>query len=377
MNSGYVECTITTCAVTGAAGSGKSHTMSLVFNEDPPAIRQSTGLCQPVRAISTVVGTSDSGSSEWTRVDEVRVLSRVAEATSVTDTKEHPTMQYPFSFAHANSDVSSVTKGSSNSSQKTELEKQAPHTGVVDELLGILALLLKVSRGRRQVTKLHFLYFLDSGGQPQFHELLPSFVPNLSAILFVLKLSEKLSHNPNVEFYEKGELVCSYPSPYSHEQILKRCIRALKPEKRSTENSSSTSSCIAMVGTHRDLEHLCEGETREEKDQKLIDILQPTFDNDLIFYENVKKLIFPVNAKEPSQEDKAVAHDLMEEIIRLSTPKPFRIPLPWFILEQVLRKLAKEKGTGVMHIDRCREVAKTLHIEHGAFDTALKFLVSL
>ena len=127
-----MECTITTCAVTGAAGSGKSHTMSLVFNEDPPAIRQSTGLCQPVRAISTVVGTSDSGSSEWTRVDEDRVLSRVVEATSV-----HPTMQNPLLPAHASSDVSSVTKGSSNSSQKTELEKQAPHTGVVDELLEI------------------------------------------------------------------------------------------------------------------------------------------------------------------------------------------------------------------------------------------------
>jgi len=36
MENGYVECTMTTCAVTGASGSGKSHTMSLVFNEDPP-----------------------------------------------------------------------------------------------------------------------------------------------------------------------------------------------------------------------------------------------------------------------------------------------------------------------------------------------------
>jgi len=198
--------------------------MSLVFNEDPPAVRKSTGLCQPVRAISTVVGTSDSGNSEWTRVDEDTVLSIVAGATSVT---EHSTKQTSFLHAHASLDVSSDIKGSSNTSRETEIEKQAPHTGVVDELLEKLALLLRVFRGRRQVTKLQFLYFLDSGGQPQFHELLPSFVPNLSVILFVLKLSEKLSHIPKVEFYEKGELVCSYPSPYSHVQILKRCIRSL------------------------------------------------------------------------------------------------------------------------------------------------------
>ena len=76
--------------LTGVSGSGKSHTMSLVFNEDPPAVRESTGLCQPVRAISTVVGTSESGSSEWTIVDEDEVLSRVAGATSVTNSKEQP-----------------------------------------------------------------------------------------------------------------------------------------------------------------------------------------------------------------------------------------------------------------------------------------------
>ena len=85
-----MECTMTTCAVTGASGSGKSHTMSLVFNEDPPAVRNSTGLCEPVRAISTVVGTSESDSSEWTIVDEDEVLSRVAGATSVTNSKEQP-----------------------------------------------------------------------------------------------------------------------------------------------------------------------------------------------------------------------------------------------------------------------------------------------
>jgi len=81
-----------------------------------------------------------SGSSEWTRVDEDKVLNIVARATS-------------------------VTKGSLNTSRKTKLEKQAPQAGVVDELLEKLAVFLKLSRGRRQVTKLHFLYFLDSGGQ--------------------------------------------------------------------------------------------------------------------------------------------------------------------------------------------------------------------
>ena len=108
MENGYVECTMTTCAVTGASGSGKSHTMSLVFNEDPPAVRESTGLCEPVRAISTVVGASESGSSEWTVVDEDEVLSRVAGATSVTNRKEQPTFLSKDASEHSGSSDAKV-----------------------------------------------------------------------------------------------------------------------------------------------------------------------------------------------------------------------------------------------------------------------------
>ena len=79
--------------------------------------------------------------------------------------------------------------------------------------------------------------------------------------------------------------------------MLKHCIRALQPEKQSTANSSSNSPCIAIVGTHSDLELSCEGETREEKNQILLNLLQPTFENNLIFYENVKKLRISGNPK--------------------------------------------------------------------------------
>ena len=280
MENGYVECTITTCAVTGAAGSGKSHTMYLALNEDPPDVRQSTGLVEPVRALSNVVGSSESGSSEWNRVDEDKLLGIVAGATSVANAEEQPAVQTsPSPPTHSTTEESTNeeslstpsplatpsrsnsytpqdmpsslpfqaevlsthgTKMQPESSSKSEQiskseihrlaseadiseqvsESELPsHTEVVDEQLMKLAGLLKKPVGKRRVTKLDFLYFLDSGGQPQFHELLPSFVPNLSTILFVLKLSEKLSQHPVIEYYQEGKSACSYQSPYSHEQI--------------------------------------------------------------------------------------------------------------------------------------------------------------
>jgi len=432
---------MTTCAVTGAAGSGKSCTMYLVLNEDPPDVRQSTGLVEPVRALSTVVGagSSESGSSEWSRVDEDKLLGVVVEATSVTNAEEQPAVQTSVSppthstieettakettieesitedftteettteettieestMEKSTTEESTTEESSSTvlatpkdkctheqldssskagiSEQVSKLE-QASHIEAVDEQLTKLAGLLKKPVDRGRVTKLDFLYFLDSGGQPQFHDLLSSFIPNLSTILFVLKLSEKLSQCPVIEYYQEDKSVCSYQSPYTHEQILKHSFRALQPEKRSIESGSSSSPHVAVVGTHRDQESQCEGETREEKNQKLLDLLRPRFGDSLIFYHQLKELIFPVNAKNPTQEDKAVAGELREATIHSSAAKPVQIPLPWFTLEQVLRKLVKERGTGVMHIDECREIAGRLHIKPSAFDAALKYLVSL
>ena len=579
MKNGYVECTITTCAVTGAAGSGKSHTMYLVLNEDQPEVRQSTGLVEPVRALSMVVGagTSESGSSKWSRVDEDRLLGIVAGAISVTNAEGQPAVQtspssptlstteescstalplhtphnmeqpawysepvisgtssplaspltqeqsesyskidtygtslplaspqdihtqeqpegyskvdiygtslplaspqdihtqaqpdgyskvdiygtslplaspqdihtqeqpegyskvdiygtslplaslqdihteeQPESYSKVDIYGTSLplaspqgihtqelpksssqvyisgtslaqatpqdmcTQEQSQSSSETDISdlvsksEQASHTEIVDEVVVKLASLLDKPVGRRRVTKLDFLYFLDSGGQPQFHELLPSFVPNLSTILFVLKLSEKLNQHPVIEYYEENRSVSSYQSPYTHEQILKHCIRALQPENRPSESGSSPN--IAVVGTHRDLESQCEGETRGDKNRKLFDLLQPRFGDSLIFYDQLTDLIYPINAKNPSQEDKKVAGELRKATIRSSSPKPVQIPLPWFMLEQVLRKLAKKRGTGIMHIEECRKVASILHIKPSAFDAALKYLVSL
>jgi len=388
---------MTTCAVTGAAGSGKSCTMYLVLNEDPPDLRQSTGLVEPVRALSTVVGAAESGSSEWSRVDEDKLVDIVAGAASVTNAVKLPSVQTSSSpptlslpekslstslpvETSRNMHAQEQPESSSEAeiSQQVSKSEQSSHTEVIDELLiKVAGLLKKPAVDKRQVAKLDFVYFLDSGGQPQFHELLPSFVQSLSNVLFVLKLSEKLSQHPVIEYYQEGKSTCSYRSPYSHEEIMKHCIRALQPENRYTKGGSSSSPHVAVVGTHRDQESLCEGETREEKNQKLLDLLQSRFGDSLIFYDGLKELIFPVNAKNPIHEDRAVAGVLREATIRSSVPKPVQIPIPWFLLEQVLRKLAKERGTGIMHIDECREIASRLHIKSSAFDAALKYLVNL
>ena len=44
---------------------------------------------------------------------------------------------------------------------------------------------------------------IDSGGQPQFHEVCPAFIGNTIDIIFVMKLSEGLDEDPVVNIIMK------------------------------------------------------------------------------------------------------------------------------------------------------------------------------
>ena len=52
-----------------------------------------------------------------------------------------------------------------------------------------------------------WVYFTDSGGQPQYHELLPLFVRHISSALCVTRLTDQLDEIQEVEYYQKGKQV--------------------------------------------------------------------------------------------------------------------------------------------------------------------------
>ena len=79
------------------------------------------------------------------------------------------------------------------------------------------------------LSMLHKLQIIDSGGQPQFHEVLPIFLRKMSVYAFVFKLSEELSSYPLVEYFEAGVKVGKsytscllYTSPSPRDATLSR-----------------------------------------------------------------------------------------------------------------------------------------------------------
>ena len=209
-----------------------------------------------------------------------------------------------------------------------------------------------------------WIQFIDSGGQLQYHDILPLFIQDPMVTIFVVKLSEDLSHHPTIEYYgADGTAVGKpYQSSLSHKQILQNCLGAIR--------SQDAHPLIIIVGTHRDTKDSC-AETIQEKNQQLKALLDSTF-NVLYCGEGMKELIFAVNGLSPEDVDRHVAETLRKEIMSMSPQQLIKMPIAWFGLEVDLRRSSHD---GVLSLVECQVSAKKFHIDGDAFSAALHHLV--
>ena len=209
-----------------------------------------------------------------------------------------------------------------------------------------------------------WIHFIDSGGQLEYHDILPLFIQKPAVAIFVLNLSEELSHQPTIEYYGADGKPVSRPyrSSLSHKQILQHCLGAMC--------SQDARPLIITVGTHRDAADRC-SESIAEKSQKLKALLDAGSFRIVFNGERLKEVVFSVNGKTPQDVDRHVAKVLREEIISVC-PQPIKMPIAWFGLEVLLQRSSHD---GILSLVECQGCAKWLHIEGDAFSAALHHLV--
>ena len=96
-----------------------------------------------------------------------------------------------------------------------------------------------------------------------------------------------------------------------------------------------------IVGTHRDLEHMC-SESREEKERKLSNMVRSFDLEDNVVYADpkCKKLIFAVNAKDPNEADYEMGRKVMEAVMDEDGAEIINMPLKFHVLEETLREMS-------------------------------------
>ena len=416
LKRGYIESHAIVSVLTGAAGSGKTHVKYLLFKKKPPTVRISTPLMEsPVRALS--LARVNAGDDEWHEVDDDEQLEMIAAAlttgdvptkpasestsqeavqtqqpqSSDTASAEQPPASQTTTANHADPLSTSLDQNAMFSpstehpqlpqlttalASTTQPDQESDDSGVGEELIRLML----TSTKSKKLLQADRIYLFDSGGQLVFHELLRLFLHRESVTIFVTKLNERLDHHPMIEYYGKEgrPLNRPHPSPLSHEDILKYSFRAVQSQACIEGESEDIAPKLLVVGTHRDKERGC-SESRKEKNEKLKALLAPAFQKMLLYYgEEMKELIFPVNAKNPSKHDYEVAKGLRKAILSaVSSLQCHKTPLGWHILEIALRRLAASKRRSILSRQECLQVARKLHLSAEEFDAALDHLRKL
>ena len=424
LKKGYVDCHIWKVLVTGAAGSGKTSLKHRLFGKDPPSLRCSTALAEAaIRAISReIVGTDQT---DWFRVThnelmgmlggalkagvpmeelpsqtpELADYKKTTKVVSTDDSKEstkanvtvgyspNPTFEITESIAHKKSTTVSHTGhskqsekhyGSSSSSALPSTETTAASltaTSIptqVSSSKGELVKLVEKSQGSKRFLELQWIHFIDSGGQPQFHEVLPAFIRNTTVTIFVMKLSERLDDHPVIKYYDENGQLCGKPFHHAltNEQMLQCCVRTILSQPSREGKYSKT----LIVGTHRDKESYF-SESRTAKNRKLLKMLKPSLQEQLVYYNLGTEVIFPINAKKPKKQDHKVCAEIRKQIEdKKNAPPPYKIPISWFLLEQ---DIITASWGGVISKSECLGLAALLNINGDALKAALEYFDDL
>ena len=369
MEKGVLPTTNHNIVLLGVAGGGKTHTMYLLLERNPPKERSSTPCAE--RPVQTTHGKQDEG--RWVEVDpedQVQMVAKLAKALpgptkQACSHQPGPTPQPSSSQPQTTSVPLPVSLQSSTMKELSLISRN-------ERFQRLVVFAMQDCHTAAPVEEVHFINLIDSGGQQQFHEVLPDFLPGIDALLLVHNASQPLDHYPKVELYEKNKRVGSCRSPLTNLQIIQRCLQTVQAQL-----VRGQCPVIVFVGTHGDLEQSWP-EAREVKNAKLMELLTPEIAKHVIFFgQSLNEPLCVINAKTPGPKDKKLAFDLRKVIEKLSPAMSHLIPLQWLGLVQALHGLAKDLGRGVLSKEECLEVALTLQFTLESLENALRYLGEL
>ena len=411
----------------GAGGVGKSSLISLFLGKQRDLVRKSTAVAEeslhvcPVRDVSTETFTPD-----WEKVNTFRLTSMVAhtshhlisskragkdkenkseeteEEEGVEDRQlsgEKISQPTTTNAAEAFLAVPKTPKSKAFSKFKSFLrsglgilmKKPSPSLTTTlkddpDNIMGHFAKFqedlkkeMLESKEVRDFIVSHSIRILDSGGQPQFHELVSILLPGITGIISVFKLSQLLSLHGEVVWYKDGEKVnVPYPSYLTNEQVIRHDLQAI--QSQASSNGVEDVPNLAFVGTF--LDHICTEESPDEKDKRLhsmiTEILPEEMQQCVITNGgSLHHVTFRVNARTPSPTDFKTVGRLKEALVSQSRAKAKDLPLKWAGLEAALRVMMEKLDRQVLSRQECEFIGHNLGFESLSLNAALKYLCEL
>ena len=233
--------------------------------------------------------------------------------------------------------------------------------------------LVKKQKGSADSSRLDLVHFIDTGGQPEYMESVPSLIHHCNLAMLAVNLKYDVDEYPPIHYHEKGrKYKRSMRSQFSNRQIIQKLASTLQAKRFAQREGQCFR--LLVVATHRDCVPLFTRlRTRVRAyHQALAKIFLPACEKELICYSD-KKIPFVLNLKKPNHYDVAKLDLIRQKVDESGVGEVVKTPGAFFIFEQVLMEFAEKGGRNILHIDECFQVGEELKMGPDSVRSALIF----
>ena len=346
---------------------GKSSLFNVLLGKNPDIVRNSTGafdrkLVQAKVAVTTL--TSQSKSS-WHLIcikDEISRLRSIIEG--VIEKQKSAEVGLPADFISHN-----------KPQMKVEEELFKPPVAVPAEI--------------KYASSLMVCY--DSGGQPEFFDVMPALTTIPTGNIMVFNLTKDLDSKIDSEFYEEGESSQSqYQAHYTTAELMKTAIANIQSysaaEKISSDisiaSSGSNAGCLLVVGTHLDL---CD--KTNHKKQQMITKMERVMCNDILAGKPMQmvhcdsdgRIIHCISNKDSVGRDKAAQkiRTAIEDMSKQHEKSYSEVPINWLLFQLEIQLEMQHTGKEYIGWNKCVEIAKDCYIKENEVGSVLMYFHEL
>ena len=242
------------------------------------------------------------------------------------------------------------------------------------------------SNGRDRSQKLHeatWIHLLDSGGQPQFTDLLRMFVRGNSIYILVIKVTESLHDKPTFVYSIDGKpLNAPKEITMTNLQIIKNFVHSVAATSRDSLGDKSQPA-IAIVATHCDQQSWFRSllgweETLMKKNEKLLSCLTEFLDLFVFYNCDSHELIFPVNNLCEWNREK-ISADIRHRLLSTRSDISFsvKIPVRWYVFDLNMKEEASKESHGMISLQSCYAIGNKIGMDNTEVDQCLIYLDSM
>ena len=379
-------------AVVGVTGAGKTCALHCVFGLQPPKRYTSTGVAErsfrgllhrianmgsfqllSQREVFSFIAEAFASEESHISVDSIAKFQ--TESQQPGSRQASPSSSTPASLstlAASSSSASPLLSKSSpgpSSPEITSCDEQLP----VEESFAKSAMIdfVQVTTRSKREFVVELLHMIDTGGQPEFMEVMPCLIHNSDLTILVLNLEQPLDAYPKVAFHRDGKGFKRFlPSALTHRQIIKQLARTM--QAKICIKVGGHGSKLIVIGTHYD----CIWPWKRSAmlaavNMELKSIFVPAFKNELIPYRSLDEIIYPVDARTPKHQ---VFEQIRQDIKKADIGVEIQMPPAYFMFEQDAILRANTLGRQVLSLDECFSIGAPLKMSPDVVEEALEYL---